>query len=76
MNNIFFMRANPAQNAKDRLHKKGRLDDASIGKMRQRIEMPNIIAFNFKAGLIFRTGGQDIFNILKGVFKDQTGGIG
>src|SRR5437762_9649513 len=70
MGDVFGMRPDAAQDAEHALNEERRLHHAAIGKMRQRVQMANIIAFDFEARPILRTRGENVFDILEGVLED------
>ena len=46
---VLGMRADAAEDAEDRLHEQRRLDQLAVEEMRQRVEMADVVAFEFEA---------------------------
>src|SRR4029077_6859354 len=72
MDEVFRARTDTAENAKDRLNEKRRFDQASIEKMREIVEVADIVAFEFETRAaplpqIF----QDPLDILESVAEDK-----
>ena len=66
MHHVLGVRTDTAQDAKHRLNEKGRLHQPAVEKMRQVVEVTNVVALEFKAGAVASTGPQCVFDILKG----------
>src|SRR5215469_9581206 len=72
MDEIFRVGADTAEYAKDRLNEKRRLDHAPVEKMREIVEVADIIAFEFKTcAATLPQIFQDPLNILESVAKDK-----
>jgi len=52
MQDVLRVTADTAQNAENRLDQKWGFDEAAINEMCSGIEMPNVIAFDFKTGTV------------------------
>jgi len=64
--------ADAAENAEDRLHKERRLDQTAIDKMRQIVEVPDIVALMLEAGAaLFAQPLYDLLDIGEGVAEDE-----
>src|SRR6266536_304743 len=48
VHHVLRMRADAAQDAEHRLHEERRLDHAALGKMRQRVEMADVVALDLE----------------------------
>ena len=70
VHDIFRMRSDTPENAKHRLHEEWRFYDTAFGKMRERVEMTNVVAFDFETRAVLGAGTQDIFDIGEGVAKN------
>ena len=58
-----------AQEAKDGLDKERRLDEAPVEKMRQAVEMADVVAFEFETCVVVRTRPQHELDGAEGVAK-------
>src|SRR5262245_56479770 len=70
MRDIFRVRSDAAEDAEDALHEEGRLDDAAIGKMRERIEMADVIALDLETRAVLGASRENVLDILEGVLED------
>ena len=68
------MRPDATHDAEDRLHKEWRLHHPAIDEIGQIVEMPDVIAFEFKACFRLRARPQGELDVLEGVSKDQVPG--
>ena len=59
----------PPEEAKDGLDKEWRLDEAPVEKMRQAVEMADVVAFEFETCVVVRTRPQHEFDVAEGVAK-------
>src|SRR5262245_8793855 len=66
---VLGMRPDAAENPKDRLYEERRLDQTPIKKMPQRVEMPDVIALDFKAGAIPGAGREDVLDVREGILE-------
>src|ERR1022692_2380172 len=59
-----------AQNAKNALNEKWRLDQRAIEKVARGIKMADVVALDLEARPIRRARGEDVLDILEGVLED------
>ena len=69
------MRANTAQNAKHRLHKKRCFDQALVHKVGQVVQVANVVALKLEACLVGVAGLQGELDVLEGVAKNQVAAV-
>ena len=71
VHHIFGVHTYAAQNAKHRLHKKWRLHQATLCKMRQVVKVPNVVTLKLKPRAVALQLLQLVLNVLKRVSKNQ-----
>ena len=62
---VFGMLADPAEKAKHALHEKWRLDQPLIGKVRQVVQMRDIVALELKPRPVSAAGRDNILDVGK-----------
>ena len=65
------MRSDTSEDPEHSLNKEWRLDQTALGKVRQVVEMADVVALEFKARVVGGTLRQSVFDILEGVAKNQ-----
>ena len=71
VNEVFGVGANPAQHTQHELQKDRALDQASVHKVLEVVEVPNVVALEFEAGAMRTTQPfEDILDVAKGVAED------
>src|SRR5579871_1732741 len=68
------MRSNSAQDSENALHEERWLDDSAIGKVRQSVKMPNVIALDLEASAVRSTLRQNHLDVGEGVLEDSVSG--
>jgi len=73
---MLWVGANAAQDAKHRLNEQRGLDDHALQKVRGRVEVADVIALDFKAGLVGAARLEDVLDVFEGVAKNTAIGFG
>jgi hypothetical protein len=68
---VFGMDTDATQVAEHRLDEERRLDEPAIGKVREVVEMADVIAFELEARAVVMAGLKDVLDILEAVAEDQ-----
>ena len=72
MQQVLRVRTRPAKNPENRLHKQRRLDQTTVEKVGQRVEVGGVVALKFEAGTMPSPKLlENTLNVLKGVLEYQ-----
>src|SRR5262245_41654624 len=63
-----------AENSKHRLNEQRRLHHATVEKVPQRIKVTDIVAFDLETRVVLCAGGENVFDVSKGVFEHAFAG--
>ena len=59
MHDVLGMGPDAAENAEDALHEEGRLHEALIDEMGERVEVADVVALDLEARAVIGAGGED-----------------
>src|SRR6266436_4531121 len=70
MQEVFRVCTRPTKNPENRLHKQRRLDQTTVEKVGQRVEVSGVVALEFEARTVLSPELlENAFNVLKGVLE-------
>src|SRR5208337_1510802 len=70
MHDVFRMGSDAAKNAEHALNEEGRLDELAVHEMRERIQMPDVVALNLETGSVLGACGQDALDVRERILED------
>ncbi len=70
MHDVLGVRTDAAEDAENALHEEGRLDEAAVDEMGERVEVADVVALDLEARAVVGAGGQDFLDIGEGVLED------
>ena len=74
VHHILRVGADAAKDAEHRLHEQRRRDQPAVEKMREIVQVPDVVAFELEAGAVILAGFQHEFDVAKRVAEDEVAG--
>ena len=64
-----------AKDPEHRLHEQGRLDEAAVEEVGERVQVPDVVALELEAGAVLAQLADDLLDVLEGVLEDPAAGV-